>query len=66
VNEVEGETIVIVDQNDHGRTYSTAAVRHVPVKGVKPRRLTLIYSAAAPDSFAIAVHFGSSRTRKLA
>src|SRR5690348_3507966 len=66
VHEVEGETVVIVDQNDHDRTHIPAAVRHARAKGVKPRWLTLAHSAAAPDSLAIAVHFGSSLTRKSA
>src|SRR5689334_2801156 len=66
VHEVEGETVVIVDQNDHDRTHILAAVRHARAKGVKPRWLTLAHSAAAPESLAIAVHFGSSLTRKSA
>src|ERR1700720_602978 len=66
MHEVEGETVVIVDQNDHGHTRIPAAVRHARAKGVKPRRLTLFHSAVAPDNFAIAIHFGNSLTRKSA
>src|SRR5262245_37229724 len=35
VHEVEGETVVIVDQKDHERTHIATAVRHARAKGVK-------------------------------
>src|SRR6516225_7134645 len=36
MNEVEGETIIIVDQDDHVRTRILAAVRHARAERVKP------------------------------